>query len=384
MANKEQYAQRLKARTQVLHKKLTSKIIVSVNAEEDTMTIDGPEGMSKPIPIHHPFLGLDSWIRSGPSRGSGVRVFQRLSDDNDLIQGYYFPNRKELVAQYRAKKGVYRPILPGEHEVSSSGFAQTFWSSRGRHEARGGIINQWLDNDTLESGTHSPIHRRKLHSNASNTVKDEERFGVVTRPTSAIKSKYIKIDDKFAKEYLRVFNDGDNNTLIDHREGHVIDDSGTPIKGSFGNPLRFRKKVFSSNNNPFTLEIDSDGNFSVELPNDASDGGTIDIPSGALKINIDKELEITASGNTLKMNEDGIELKVGTVGPTFKMSSDGVTINGHFLVYKEFLDYFGQTHLTSTGIGFVGWPVMHNPGSTAAFQAQFNIPGVLKSDIAIL
>lgn len=381
--NRAQLLLQAKQRHNELHRPMVSKMIRGIDPQNDTLTLDGPEGMTKPIPVKHPFLNLDSWIRSMPSRGAGVRVLQQQSEDHDLINDYYYPNRNKLVEKYRKYEGVYRPLYPGEHEISSSGLAQTYWSANGRWEARGGIINMWLDNQALEAVTHSPTHIRKLHGNFETVVGDEERFGVVKRPETSIKAKYIKVGGKWAKEYLRYFYDGDGAPLIDHREGNVIDDDGNEVSGNFGNNLRLLKNIHTIGGDKTTIEIDEKGNWSVLLPTEATDGGFMEIPAGNLELNIQGDLLITAAGNTLKMTQGEIELKVGQVGPTLKMNNQGLTINGHNVVYHEFLDYFGQTHLTSTGIGYASWPTTHNPATIAAFNTQKNIPGIFKSNSSV-
>jgi hypothetical protein len=237
----------------------------------------------------------------------------------------------------------------------------------------------------MESGSHAALHRRKLHLHKSDTIGDEERFGVVSRPTSSIKEKYTKVNGQFAKEYMRVLLDGNGSELAEFYEGNVVDKEGKEEKSKFTRaPLRLLHKLTNASGNATLWEVDQDGNVLLELPTDASEGIKVDVPGGKAKIVIDGELELEAAGNTLKMSQNEIELKQGTTGPTVKLSSSGLTINGHNVVYHEFLDYFGTTHLVSTGIGFMSWQTAHNPGTIATFNAQKNIPGLMKSDSGIV
>lgn len=386
MATPSQIKRKLLERRRQRKTLFGTKLVQGINPELDTMILDSAEGYGRPVPIYHPFLTTDAWIRAIPEKSSGVKTFQGMDNFNDIIQGYYYPNRDKLINNYREKKGVYRPLLPGEIELSSRGLAQTYQSADGRHEIRGGIINSWLDHITLEAGTWSPTHRRLLHNHkASDLIKDEERIGVVTRPDSNDPNitSYPKVDDKFAKEYLRSLDTTDGKKLVDKREGHVIDDIGAEVTGSFGNPLRVYHRYFNEDQDELDVEIDNQGNIAITLPSGAEDGATFSIPNGSAIIDIKDDLQISAAGNTFKMTEDGIELKAKN-GVKVVMDNNGFTVNGHNVVYKEFLDYFKQTHLTSTGIGFMSWPVAHNPATIATFNAYNAIEGLIKSDSGLL
>ena len=371
------YLQRKRERLQPL----ATHIIRNINPEQDTMIMETAEGMSPPTPIHHPYLSLDSWIRVSPVVTTGVKVLQGLPNYDELIQSYYYPNRDRLIELYREGKGLFRPLQQGELEVSSRGIAQTFWSQKGRWESRGGLVNSWLDNGKLEAGSWAPTHRRLLHSHLGTRIKDEERIGVVTRPNTDDPNiyEYPKVDDKFAKEKLFNLNDADDNTLLDFREGHVVEDNGTIPNSPSGNPLRSRKKYYNKEGSSVTIEIDALGNTYVTLPDEAEDGMVINIPNGNQKITIGGDLEVEAAGNTMSMTEDGIKFKAKN-GVEVVMDSNGFTVNGHNVVYKEFLDYFGQTHLTSMAIGFYNWQSAHNPSTISQFNIKNNAPGKIKSD----
>lgn len=384
MPSNEQYINRRKRRFQEINRKIATKVVVTVNPEKDSYTFLGAEGKSREeIPIHQPYLTADSWIRACPPRGSGVRVFQKL-EENDVVQSFDMPKRDVLIEKYRQGKGIYRPIYPGEFEISSSGIAQTYWSNKGRWEARGGSISVYLDNQKLEAGFHAPLHRRMAHAHVSNEIKDEERFGVVTRPINAIETKYIKNnDDEFSKEYLRVIN-RNAFKLVDRREGDVIDDEGDTIESEItGKALRSRTFYYTKNGQEVIIEFDEEGNANLILPSDATEGGYVEIPSGALKMIIKNELDVEAYGNTFKMENGKITLKVKN-GPELVMDrTKGVTVNGHNLLYHELGDFIQKTWLVSTNLGYAGWPTAHNPGVISGYGIQYAIPGNFKSNSGI-
>jgi len=139
-------------------------------------------GGEKSIPLPMPFEGTDSWIRSIPNSGSPC-VLANRSDTEDLtFITYLNESAEKRLEQYKGTSGLYRPLNPGEHEIHSSGLAQSYYASRPYMEHRAGIIRSWLDQDRVECGQKAPLHVRQIWEHASNEIGDEERFGVVKRP----------------------------------------------------------------------------------------------------------------------------------------------------------------------------------------------------------
>lgn len=135
------------------------------------------------------FDSTSSWIRSIPESGQQALLAYR-SDNKDLVFLRYLDERPDKkVEQYKVAKSVYRPLLPGEHEIHSSGYAQTYYSQRPSLEMRAGVIRSWLDQDRAEAGQKAPLHNRQLWEFKASggpvplfSMGDEERFGVVRRP----------------------------------------------------------------------------------------------------------------------------------------------------------------------------------------------------------
>jgi hypothetical protein len=140
-------------------------------------------GGSRTVPLVMPFDGTGSWIRSIPESGSTVLVGMRSDNEDVSFIRYLNDNPEVKLASYRRQKSLYRPLQPGEHEIHSTGLAQSYYSARPVLEQRGGLIRSWLDQDRMESGQKAPLHVRQLWEHRSNLMGDEERFGVVRRPS---------------------------------------------------------------------------------------------------------------------------------------------------------------------------------------------------------
>ena len=240
-------------------------------------------GGSRSIALPMPFESTNSWIRSIPASGCAALITYRRDTGEPTFLRYLNDVPDKKLSSYQAGTNIYRPLLPGEHEVHSSGYAQSFYSQRGTLDQRGGVIRSWLSQDQVECGQKSPIHTRQLHQHLTSAMGDEERFGVVRRPmkltpasAALLGSEYssnfstypypdfslpggvpaafniasqaiatasaaiaaatgtFKIRP-FAKEYLRVIKNPLSplppDSLIDIREGQVFDDDGEQVKG---------------------------------------------------------------------------------------------------------------------------------------------------------
>lgn len=275
-------------------------------------------GGTSSIPLPMPFESTTSWIRCIPISGSAALVTYRRDTGEATFIRYLNDSPDKKIAAYQAGGNLYRPLLPGEHEIHSSGLAQSYYSQRPNLDHRAGAIRSWLDQDKAEAGQKSPIHTRQLHTHRSNAVGDEERFGVVRRPKKlnmvnallqgsryssnfymypypnfslpgGIPNPYstsaqviataseaastltgtFKIRP-FAKEYLRVIKNPmfplpPIETLIDIREGQVFDDEGVQVTGDQGAYLRAKHEYFTTWGDATKCEIDELGNVSWSL-----------------------------------------------------------------------------------------------------------------------
>ncbi len=276
--------------------------IFSVNSQTESVNVEFYAGVKSGtgIKVLHPFLSISSWHRVMPDNGSGVLLHNRADTNDPEIERYYQPNPQNRIEAYANATEAYRPLQPGEQEISSSGLAQIFFSRRPAMDIRGGIVRQWLDQDKTEYGVRAPIHRKLGYQNASDIISDEQRFGVVKRSTSSVYEQYSKVEGNFAKENIDVLNfEGTPSTLYDKREGHVVDNAGNQIVSNYtGNNLRLRHIYYTINEEALVKEIDELGNVAITLPNsDAEDGMTLLIPNGNMQVQVGKTYSEVVSGN---------------------------------------------------------------------------------------
>lgn len=302
-------------------------------------------GGSSSIPLPMPFESTDSWIRSIPISGSTALVAYRRDTGEATFIRYLNDSPDKKIATYSSGGNVYKPLLPGEHEVHSSGYAQTYYGQRPVLEQRGGIIRSWLDQDRAECGQKAPIHTRQLHSHRTNDVGDEERFGVVRRPKKLNPANAILLGSTkssnfykypypdfslpggvpaafsllaeavgaaselaasltgtfkirpFAKEYMRVIKNPLSPlpppTLLDIREGQVFDDDGKQVTGDSGAYLRAKYEYYTTIMDATKCEIDELGNVSWGLSIAATNGWNTSIPLGAWKLDAGLGIEMT-------------------------------------------------------------------------------------------
>lgn len=162
-------------------------LVDSASGETQAVKVSFSNG-ERSVSLPMPFDSTNSWIRSIPESGQQALLAYR-SDNRDLVFLRYLDERPDKkVEQYKVNKSVYRPLLPGEHEIHSSGFAQSYYGQRSCLEMRGGVVRSWLDQDRAEAGQKAPLHNRLLweHKASGGSVPlfsmgDEERFGVVRR-----------------------------------------------------------------------------------------------------------------------------------------------------------------------------------------------------------
>ena len=325
-----------------------SGLIESSSGENQNAKLTYPGG-SDSISLPMPFESSESWIRSIPQSGSAALIGYRRDTSKAVFIRYLNDSADKKLAAFSAGNNLYKPLLPGEHEIHSSGLAQSYYSQRPILEQRAGIIRSWLDQDRTECGQRSPLHTRQLHSYVSNAIGDEERFGVVRRPTKlgflnrlllgeeyssnfstypypnfslpgGVPSIYsltaqavgaateaasaltgtFKIRP-FGREYLRVLTNPLSplppSVLIDIREGQVFDDDGIQLTGDSGAYLRSQRRYFTMLDET-TCEIDELGNVSWKLSLEAMQGWTTQIPFGAYKLETALGIDMSTDTST--------------------------------------------------------------------------------------
>lgn len=302
-------------------------------------------GGSSSMPLPMPFESTDSWIRSIPISGSAALVTYRKDTGEATFLRYLNDTPDKKISSYKAGTNLYKPLLPGEHEIHSSGLAQSFYSQRPILEQRAGLIRSWMDQDRAECGQKSPIHTRQLHAHRTPDIGDEERFGVVRRPkelnilnslllmqsyssnfymypypdfslpggvpaafsllseaigtaseAAAALTGTFKIRP-FAKEYLRVIKNPLSplppTNLIDIREGQVFDDDGVQVKGDSGAYLRAKHEYYTTLMDSTKCEIDELGNVSWNLSFGATNGWSTNVPLGAWKLSANLGIDMS-------------------------------------------------------------------------------------------
>ena len=319
--------------------------VTAVNSHADTMLVEHYGG-AKNIKISHPYLGNSSWHRIGPDPGMGVVLQQRVDSKEEHATTYSVqpprdgpPNKR--LEDYDKDLDTFRPIFPGEHDIASRGQAQIYMGRRPVIDIRAGAIHSSLDQDRLESVAKAPTHRLLVHTHNSSKIGNEARFGVVSRPATVVAGgkEYSYVDlqyihepalqetggavstgtaNAYAMENMYVLKtESNNSTLVDHREGHVVDDHGSLQKGSFHNNLRFSKKLFTTNQEVFQVEVDDHGNLGVKLPSSATSGFDMTVPGGNFKLSVGSSGATTGSTSTGDLSggfssiQSSVDLDVG-------------------------------------------------------------------------
>ena len=356
----------------------------------------------------HPYAGSQSWHRVGAEPGRKVLMHVRLDTREPFASSYVAADaRSDLpearINQYNKAKDLYRPLQAGEQEISSSGTAQVFFGRRPVLDLRAGYVRGWYDQDTLEAGARAVTHVRELHLNKVGTVGDEERLGAVTRPSllSLVQRKTVAAppgssmpvnptinasllsddpatiaalvaipDFEPAKEKTWVLRTGTGtDKVIDHREGHVTDDTGLFMMGKLGGQLRYRKKIYGAllgaafsgmatgvasagtGSDTFEEQVDDNGNYYIGLPPTATTGIKIEIPAGKFHVKAgvaSAELEFATDGSiSMKATRDAIlrsELGMKLHSAQVKIGATEAAINK---VYATTIKKAAQTTLHS-------------------------------------
>jgi hypothetical protein len=378
--------------------KATSALITSTNSRSEKVDYEGPAGGSM-TPITHPYLGTNSWIRVMPESLTTVIIGSRAEDGEPYIQAYIRDpvlDQKSEVPYIKAtedEKFYYRILEEGEIDIMSPGIAGSYYSKSGNLELRGGVVSLTLNHYDLEAQSRAPTHLRTIMGNKRQEVGDEERFGVVRRPNSLSESVVTNdtIKDvitvapsgggaigaglasvtgnlEYAKEYLRIIRDGSGFSLVDHREGNVIDDDGTIMESDItGNPLRSRTKYGTTLKTATVTEVDEEGNVTLTLPITSTKGFIGKFPSSSIDLTIGKDILASVLRNIVikvieKMETSTKEFLVNALtkaeitGPTFNANTTSVNLvigaDNHLIRGEDFFNliFLPHTHNTPTGV----------------------------------
>jgi hypothetical protein len=351
-------------------------------------------GGSSAIALPMPFETTDSWIRSIPMSGSSALVTYRRDTGEATFIRYLNDIPDKKITGYKAGNNLYKPLLAGEHEIHSSGLAQSYYSQRPLLEQRGGVIRSWLDQDRAECGQKAPIHTRQLHTNRTNAVGDEERFGVVRRPKKlnpvnaallgdshssnfyqypypnfalpgGVPNAFAAISETvgtasemaasltgtykirpFAKEYLRVIKNPmfplpPIDTLLDIREGQVFDDDGVQVIGDQGTYLRSKREYYTTWGDATKCEIDELGGVSWYLSTALASGmanWSMNVPGGSFKLDTSFGIEMNTYTSLVTSS-----LMNTSISATTDISLDS-TLNTSFATGLNFSHSTNGTH----------------------------------------
>ena len=286
----------------------------------------------------HPFVGGSSWIRCSPEIGITPVIAYRSDRPQPTILRYQQENNEKRINKFYQKRNVYRPLRPGENEINSSGFAQSYYASRSIQENRGGLIRDWLNQDELESGHRAPLHVKQGMHHTVKKLGDEIREGVVKRWDAEGKIIFPKLKDNYAKEFFYDLKHFDGKNLIRKQEGQVLDDLGKVVNHSrTSKPLRVLHKYY--HNDKFTsMELDELGNFSCVFPDSATEGGFLSFPKGGLQLTLGEEFKVTGKKGQSSLFKEDFFVEAGSA--QLRLSKSGKVAMGSSSA--ELLDIVSQ------------------------------------------
>lgn len=269
---------------------------------EDKVRVASPIGEVN-IPLSHPFISPNSWIRAIPEVNASVWLHQRYDNRRLGMLGYTNDVLANRIESFRGGTGVYRQLKPGEIEINSYGVSGAYFGKDGTLAFRGGLVYGEYSHPRLEHWVRSPLHTRRLNLNVDNHIGDEERYGVVRRykDAKAFQPTTIKEGDgTLRKEYYRDLKwvqkgkpTSEQKFVVRHHEGHVIDENNVPRTQDITKiNLRYLKELYTKNGESFlSTQVDESGNFYIVLPDDAEKGGQLTIPAGAFLAQVKKDME---------------------------------------------------------------------------------------------
>jgi len=360
--------------------KSASSIITSTDGTTEKVNYVSASGGSV-MPVTHPYIGPNSWIRVMPESMSTIVVGSKGEDGEPYIQAYLrnpsLDSSKDIPAIQATEKDKFyqRRLQEGEVDIMSNGIAGSFYSKNGNLELRGGSVSLTLSAYDLEAQSRAPTHVRAVMGNKRQQVGDEERFGVVRRPNALSKSvvtdptisDIVKVapaggaagaavasatgNVDYAKEHLMVLKDKTGFPLVDRREGNVIGDDGTILNSDVtGNPLRSRVKYGTTLKTATITEVDENGNVTLTLPITATKGFIGNFPTTSIDITVGKDVLISALRNVVidilgKMEVTGPLFNANTVAVKLVKGADNHLVRGEDLI--KWLT--AHTHSSATG-----------------------------------
>jgi len=297
-------------------------LVHAINTDTEQAKLSYFGSSDRIITVTHPFRGVSSWIRAIPEEGTTYLAAFRADEANPQLMNTVTRNSLFFNDAYRKGTGVYRPLYPGEIEISAKGYSQAYFSRKPKLELRGGTIHRWADQEKMTSGDRSLIHTRQLLQYRSNEHGEEEKLGIVSRPKikkeggySSWEITYPKVGENHAAEhYMMLKNPSNQNPtiLFQTYKGQVIDKDGKQITQSRTQiPLRFFEEYFANDDSSTRFEIDEKGNYYTELADAAREGYELYVPTGNYKKTIGLDEIISIEGNVQRNVEKSATYQIG-------------------------------------------------------------------------
>ena len=310
--------------------------VLTGSGDTERVKVDTVAG-DKIASFAYPFASKSAWIRGQPE--PSTTMISILGGDTLDLQpiAYYDPAKSGAAATYRnttaairqapsqdVDSGIlpYRSLVPGELDIGS-GFAQVFLGKKDVYQARGGLSHFTME--SREAKLETPLFSIKGPAHQlSSALSDEVRFGTVRRDVannsgstasqqSLIQHSQTNQRDAtqplFAKEATQIITwFGSPSTLIDHRQGHVVNDNGSLATSTQTNKqLRARFNWFSEQGQT-KAEVDINGNTIFKTSEDATEGLFLAVPAG----NILAKVGNSTTGKVTLQSTKDIQLSTDT------------------------------------------------------------------------
>jgi len=282
-------------------------MVTSVSSDTEVAKFSYYGNRDRAIELSHPFMSSGAWIRGMPEAGATYVGVFRSDEANPQPTTTYMRNLSKRIDAYTKGQSIYRPIMPGEIDISSSGQGQAFFSRRPMFNLQAGMLTRYADQDALSIVDQAPLHHQRLLQNRSNEIGDETRLGIITRPApsgsgySSWDVVYPKVAGGYAAEFLRHIKNpakASPTVLAITQEGHVLNTAGVQVTQSrTGIPLRYAKRWYANSDAPTSVEVDEKGNYLLDLSTSATEGLEFNVPAGNFKRTIQLDEITTIAGN---------------------------------------------------------------------------------------
>lgn len=213
---------------------------VTSTSVEDFVSVQTPVG-ARDIPTLHPYRGPNSWIRVRPETRSNLLLMMRGDDMRPEASSYVSRTGRERASANEEGKNYFPDLLEGEWHMRTPGGADIHGVRSGDLLLRGGTARMDLRQTTQSIQSTASWHERNTSLVSEHEAYEGiERFGVVVRDGKPLKTPDSEGVQQYMHEYMRItswkHSRRGTQTLVDLREGHVVEDDGSiatsPATGS--------------------------------------------------------------------------------------------------------------------------------------------------------